>query len=170
MYLPKSKYTRITVTPNQGAIDSDGRPYAGPAIKDFLGTIYKGTSPENISGELKFPEPEPSRDLTYLYVKPTDQDYEKGEYTRYFVKDLRTGKIYEVDKRRYGVEKSLGLNFIQILKIKGNLAGPLENTLHGGYLFYGTRAMNAKIVEEADKEMAGLKDQILKDPTQFVRN
>lgn len=170
MYLPKSRYKQIAVTPDQGITDTQtGEIYTGPAIVDFLGNIYKGSSPDKIVGELKPPDPPEKRDLVYHYIKPGEKDYEKGYYIRYFAKDLRTGKIFEVDKRSYDSFVESNKTFIGTLQIKWILVGTVEDYWIGAYKGSGIATQNHATIMEAEKEMPGIQEQILKNPGEFVR-
>lgn len=96
MYLPKSKYSIIIVKPGQYTLD--GIQYVGQALLDYKGTLYAGTTPETVRGVLVPMKEEPVKkvEVAPLKPKPTEEDYKRGSYLRYFRQDNITGKVDEV--------------------------------------------------------------------------
>jgi len=103
MYLPKTQYIVRSTTGGEFQ-DSTGTSYKGPYIQTFRGDRFKGTEPQ-LSPEPLFPiteEVTPSIELFInYYPQPTQQDYERGFFTRYFVQVRSSKKVIEVRKDQF---------------------------------------------------------------------
>ena len=87
---------------------------------------------------------------------------------RYFVKDTRTGKIYELTKKRFVMFKREGRTTVKLLKLEWKIKGDPEDQIMNGYLYPGLKAQNEDITKQANLVLPGIRSQILKDPAQFV--
>lgn len=103
MYLPKTQYI-VRSTPGGEFQDSTGASYKGPYIQTFRGDRFKGSQPQ-LNPEPLFPiteEVTPSIELFInYYPQPTEQDYERGFLTRYFVQARSSKKVLEVRKNQF---------------------------------------------------------------------
>lgn len=173
MYLPKSKYKKEAAKAEQFADKLTGAPYVGPVIKDFLGRIFKGSSPSNAKEELVSTnvDGENTDDLigfNRFYPKPDPAAYSKGLLDRFFLKDSRTGKIIELSKEDYLKSKKKSKLYTKSIKIVWYITGNPEDEIINGYLYPGTKAKNQDVINQAEKILPGIGAQILKDPSQFV--
>lgn len=131
MYTPKSEYKRLEAALSQGFIFTDSKePYIGPYIQLSNGQAFAGTNPDQIIGEIHVPRLSSTSISTnkqcrvYSVLKsetkdflsstntiiatkniPTEKDYEKGYYTRYFAKRKNSSTDYKEIK--LNVYKSL---------------------------------------------------------------
>lgn len=167
MYLPKSKYQVEFVSP--GKFTKDGRPYAGPVLRTYLGETYAGTSPWDLKGKV-----EPIDSGKYKKVVavagrriPTEQEYEKGSMTRYFKQNLSTMKVVELLPKDWG-EQEKDCRYVTGSWI---LTGSLEDTVvDGKWKQQGVRKKNQETIGLLEQLVPGISSsQVLCDPTQFVR-
>lgn len=165
-------------------VESTREPYSGPYFETFSGELYTGTSPldKNIQKLVKV-ETSPELVDTYLtpgeydvvkqdveaynlrvtepvqmyYPVPSEDDYTKGEFVRYFLKDITNGRILEVRKDVYSSiskkEPKYYYPKYQLLAVSWSLRNP------GG---------NRSVVAQAERRFPGI-TQYLKDPSQFVK-
>jgi hypothetical protein len=176
-YIPKHK--QIVGGEVHGTLQDakTGNKYFGKYVADFKGNYYKGESITPKSEKLLvIPHSHGSDDqderfgtsfVTY-YPKPNDKDYKIGTLMRYFVKDTRTGKIYELTKKRFVMFKREGRTTIKLLKLEWKIKGDPEDQIMNGYLYPGLKAQNADITKQANLVLPGIRSQVLKDPAQFV--
>lgn len=171
MYIPKTKFKKITGA-GKNIIDAvTGSPYTGPIVQDFLGNLLKGSNPFTATATLRDTgsEVQPDDNFKNHYVQPTAKDYERGLFLRYFAKDSRTGKIVELNKESYLKEKTDNKLYRRAIKLEWYLNGPLEDQTIGQYKYPGTRSKNRDVIAQAEKQLSGIGEQILKDPGQFVK-
>ena len=180
-YLPKHKQKS---TEEIGGILKDlltGQKYNGPAIRDFLGNFYKGSGKDgkeykSDADPLEYVptwEELESDSITGVPIvktfdTPTSLDYKKGSFERYFVKEANSGKITEVNNKTFKALKKEGKFNRRVIRIVWYITGNPEDEIINGYLYPGTKAKNQDVINQADKILPGLGDQILKDPGQFV--
>ncbi len=170
MFIPKIKQkvggeiSGILIDPKTGL------EYRGAFVQDHVGNFYKGESITNKSNPLEYIENpeilEKVKQLNYAYTfrKPSELDYKRGAYTRYFYKDLRTGIVKELNEEKYNYHSSNPKLYIKVLKINWNLR---EKKLNKSK-FEDTKLENEVVMEQAEKELPGIISQILKSPQQFV--
>ena len=169
MYLPKSKYKGpFTASGGSEAIlyKDTLKPFNGQYIITFKKQLFEGTDPVNIKKELIFEsehlenlnpitdEPKPKG----IVVSPTKKDYIAKEFTRYFVKDNRSGKIVEVDNKEY--TKAAKYPSYITLKLNWWLEGPAEDTKFDGITYYGAITRNKTAIDIADNRVSGIKDYL----------
>lgn len=181
MYLPKSKYKKENASGNNFVDKVTGAPYTGPVVADFLGRFFKGSSPLNLGSELrKVPniitlenltetQSEGNQTLLHKYLTPTQQDYDKGTFSRFFCKDSRTGRIVEIDQDSYNDIRKQQKLYLRVLNIEWYITGNPEDEIINGYLYPGTKAKNRDVIVQAEEILPGIGEQILKDPGQFVK-
>jgi hypothetical protein len=150
-----------------------GLTFNGPFVQDFLGNFFKGTKITKDSKPLEFvPDEQLAQQTLGLvneYRSPTPVEYSKGLFIRYFVKDGRSGIVVEVGKDQYLRERKQNKLYRRTLKVQWYVTGDVEDKIINGYIYPGTRAKNQDVIDQAEKELPGIGQQILKDPTQFVR-
>ena len=105
MWLPAFKYIKGLLAQKGQFMLPNGQPYEGAYHKLYNGETYTGDVPSTDSvrifeddSEPHLPVPEYEDKLVSQQVYPEVEDYDKGFFLRYFIKDTRNGKIVEVDK------------------------------------------------------------------------
>jgi len=168
MYLPKSKY-RIKDTYGDEFTDKNGLPYNGKAIVTSGGRVFAGDKVTNIKGILNKIQ---DTSLTAVerpfndYYGPTDQDYDKGFYTRYFLRDKRNGKFSEVSLQQWKQKKTL--KYILAGKFIWYLRGPVNNGEINGIPFKGTSTKNRESLTKLETKYPGV-TEFFKSTSEFVR-
>jgi hypothetical protein len=175
-FLPKIKQIKNAKPPGNLIDPLTGLRFTGKFVQDLLGNFFKG---DNITADSKPLQLVPfdnqadaekyGSDFINIPVKPSEKDYEKGLFDRFFAKDGRTGRIIELDKPTYSKFKSEGKLYRKILRIQWYVTGEPEDQIINGYLYPGTKAKNQDVINQAEKILPGIGEQILKDPSQFVR-
>ena len=171
MYLPKIKFSKLTAKPGE-FIDKLGKPVFGSIIKSFTGKVYKGSSPQGIKEEDELIRVEKATPADKKFVsrpnRPTFKNYKKGSFFRYFIKDSRNGLIIEVTREDFREEKAAKKLYRRVLKLEWYITGDAEDKLIGQYLYPGLKSKNQDVVNQAERQMPGIAEQILKDTSQFV--
>jgi len=172
-YIPKIKQIVGGKIPGFLKDPISGLKFNGAFVQDFAGNFFKGTKITKDSKPLEFvPNEQVAQQTLGLvneYRTPSAKDYENGVFVRYFVKDGRSGVVVEVGKDQYLRERKANKLYRRTLKVQWYIKGNPEDEIINGYLYPGIKAKNQDVVDQADKELSGIKDTILKDPTQFVR-
>jgi len=70
---------------------------------------------------------------------------------------------------RYLQEKKDKKLYRRVIKIEWYVTGNPEDEIINGYLYPGTKSKNQDVIDQAEKILPGIGEQILKDPLQFVR-
>lgn len=174
MYLPKSQYKKVVndgrsyksedgQLVNSNIIETSSGNYFAISSSDLdKGDFSKATQVTPVNGSTS-----PNENVRNTYFpNPSDEDYNRGVISRYYVKDLRTSKVREVRKEAYDLDKNE--TFLRFGIINWIIEGPKEDMYLNGYLVEGAVTKNRKTVESADKTLTGLKDYI-KDYGQFVK-
>lgn len=173
MYIPKIKQKIGGKIPGKLIDPKTGLKFNGKFVRDFLGNFFKGERITSKSEPLTFvPDAqaeEQALGFHTVFRVPSEKDYQKGTFDRFFVKDGPTGKIVEVDMQQYLEQKNSGKIYRRVLRIEWYVTGEPEDQTINGYLYPGTKRKNEDVINQAEKILPGIKDQILKDPAQFVR-
>jgi len=104
-------------------------------------------------------------DELFHYPKPTEEDYQTGFLRRYFLQDVRSAEIKEIDAATY---KSIGDKaYFRRVKLEWNLNGPSEDQIVNGYKYPGAIARNRDVVVQAEETIPGITD-FLSDLKQYV--
>ena len=124
-FLPKIKLKKFKIP---GFLkDILGNKYTGPAIQDHLGNFYKGKKLDENSEPLIFvpdkPEKDSSKEIFNRYYSPDDKDYQKGKIKRYFVKDIPSNKVSELDKESYLKQQQENKPYRKFLSIDWLVSG-----------------------------------------------
>mgnify|MGYP007025105460 CR=1 FL=1 len=95
---------------------------------------------------------------------PTQRDYERGFFERYFVRKLNTSKITEVSRQEYRKFEG-STNFVRF-SIKWKVSGPRHDVFNdAGYpIETGVEDTNLRIIENTDQK--GIQDK-LNDPLEY---
>lgn len=105
-------------------------------------------------------------DELFHYPTPTEDDYQTGFLRRYFLQDVRSTEIKEIDATTY---KSIASKaYFRRVKVEWNLNGPSEDQIVGGYNYPGAIARNKDVVIQAEEVIPGITD-FLSDLKQYVR-
>ena len=176
MYIPKSKQKKGT-KPQGNLIDPlTGLKFNGKFIQDFLGNFFKGDKITSNSKPLTlvpFSNVDDSKkygnSFTSSIITPPTLAYDRGFFSRFFCKDSRSNKIIEMNKDRYLAEKKDKKLYRRVIKIEWYVTGNPEDEIINGYLYPGTKSKNQDVINQAEKLLPGIGEQILKDPSQFVR-
>ena len=104
-------------------------------------------------------------------ILPTNKDYEKGSYTRYFIKTKGSKSIAEVNEETLGL---LGQKIDDILyigfELDWKLTGPLNDIFVDGIRQQaGVRDTNRRTLQRLEQEYIGITEK-LQNLTQFYRN
>ncbi len=105
-------------------------------------------------------------------IVPTQEDYEKGSYTRYFIKRKGTQNIVEVGEEELN---NVGSTISEVLyegfQLNWKISGPINDIfdLDGVRKEAGVRDTNDRMLKRLELEHPGIKDR-LKNLIQFRRN
>jgi len=172
MYLPKSKYSEPKHTPGDEFLLGN-EIYRGWYVVTFKGEYLTGKVIDNKSKYLqKIDPPErvdtrdlPSLDFYSKRVTPTDIDRKSGSWRRYFLQDTRTGKIVEVEKKKFDLFGTK--NYITRGILDWKLKGPAQNVVKEKYVYYGAEYINRVNTEKLSRNMKGL-SEFIKNYSEFV--
>ena len=172
MYLPKSKY-KILYASKKEVKFPDGEYYTGPYIKTYNGQVFSGSKLTKDSKRLiEIPtgdQPETPPDTVDILNEsnpPTEKDYQRGKFKRFFLRDKRNGSVVEL--KRQSFENFRRLSFTETKVIDWELKGPAQDQKIGPYIYFGAAAKNKETVLEAEKTIKGLSEMI-NNYSQFVR-
>lgn len=173
MYLPKIKQKVGGKIAGKLMDLKTGRPFNGAFVQDFKGNFFKGTKVTSESEPLEFvPDDkgaEESLGVKSYFPNPSPDDYTKGTVARYFIKDGRTGKIVEIDRKTYLIQKQEKKLYKKLLKVFWYISGDPEDQIINGYKYPGVKAKNQDVINQAEKVLSGIGNQVLRDTSQFVR-
>ena len=173
MYIPKHKLIVGGEVPGKLVDIKTGRQYLGKYVRDHKNNYYKGTEVTSKSEKLKLVKDiaaiEKATGLKTVYRTPTAEEYNKGEFIRYFVMDSRSRRIVEVDKPKYLAERKDKKLYRKTMKLIWYIKGAVEDQIINGYVYPGIKAKNLDVIAQAEKILPGIGKQPLQDPTQFVK-
>ena len=173
-FIPKVKTKVGGKVPGKLIDKETGRPYLGEFIQDYKGNFYKGTSITSSSEKLLLEKPKPKtttvEGLRFIYTKPSDKDYTRGTFKRYFVRDVAINKVVEVDKKKYIEYTKLNKPYYITYELDWNITGIKKDYFINSKRVPGVESKNKELTVKAEKTIPGISSQILKDPAQFVRN
>ena len=168
MYLPKSTYRVKQAMPGE-FLRQDGTSYTGPYIEANNGTFYEGNS---LNGVLNTIQPVQEDTGTGIerpyndYLQPTDRDYERGIYTRYFTRDKRNGKFTELGLNQWRDKKNL--TYVTAGSINWIITGPLRDGRIKDIPFKGASTKNREALQRLEKDYPGI-SEFFKSTSEFVR-
>lgn len=172
MWLPAFKYIKGLLALRGQFMLPSGEPYEGPYHELYNGETYTGSAP-NVNAiriyaddsEPHLPEPTYEEKLVTESVFPSPEDYDKGFFLRYYVKDNRNGKIIEVKKTTY--KEKLKEKYLSGTSIKWILDKPVKDIFNQGYLYKGAITRNKENVKKGSLEIKGL-DTFITEYDKFV--
>ena len=174
MYIPKIKQIIGGKIAGKLVDPKTGLQFLGKFVQDYKGNFFKGDKFTPQSEPLTFVPDEQAIEkvlgLHTVFRQPSEQEYQKGSFPRYFIKDARTGKVVEVDHEQYREQSKSNRLYRKVLRIEWYITGNPEDEIINGYLYPGTKSKNQDVINQAEEELPGIGEQILKDPGQFVRN
>jgi N-acetylneuraminic acid mutarotase len=156
MYLPKSTYRVKQAMPGE-FVREDGTSYTGPYIQSNNGTFYEGNS---LNGVLNTIQPVQEDTGTTIerpyndYLQPTDRDYERGTYTRYFTRDKRNGKFTELGLNQWRGKRNL--KYVTAGSFNWLITGPLNDGRIKNIPFKGAATRNKETLLSLEKEFPGI--------------
>lgn len=170
MYLPKSKYKQPKHTSTGEFVDNDGKAYTGWYIETFEGKFVTGKVPSITSKPLtneysSEPFNIPKKFVSDIII-PTDIDYNKGSFTRYFIQDNRNTQIIEGNRKTYLYYRKQ--KHTSTVEVEWLLTTPIEDVNKGPYIYFGSASKNKEATHQASLKMKGLETQI-KSYSQFVK-
>jgi hypothetical protein len=141
---------------SKGTLFLDNKVYTGPYNIKADGSYYSLKNKQIISG----------------VIVPTQEDYEKGSYTRYFIKRKGTKNIVEVGEDELN---NVGSTISEVLFKGFQLDWKISGILNDKYDSKGTRQesgvrdTNRRTLQRLEQDFLGISDK-LKNLTQFYRN
>lgn len=172
MYLPKSKY-KILYASKKEVRFPNGEYYTGPYVKTYDGQIFSGEKLSKDSKRLiEIPtgdQPETLPDTVEFLNEsnpPTEKDYQRGKFKRFFLQDKRNNQIIEVKRQRFNLFKRLA--HINSKVVDWILEGPATDTKKGPYIYFGAASKNKETIIKAENTIKGL-TQLINNYGEFVR-
>ena len=166
MWLPAFKYIKGLLAQRGQFLLPSGQPYEGSYHELYNGRTFTKDIPSVDSIEIfaddsepHLPEPTYEQKLVSEPVYPTPEDYEKGFFLRYFVKDKRNGKIIEAKSTTY--KEKTKEKFLLGVDLKWILEKPVKDIFNQGYLYKGAITRNKENTKKQDLVMKGLYDFIV---------
>mgnify|MGYP000194437083 CR=1 FL=1 len=161
MWLPAFKYIKGLLAQQGQFLLPTGQPYQGSYHKLYNGQTYTGNVPNVDSIEIfaddsepHLPEPTYEDKIVSEQVYPVPEDYKKGFFLRYFIKDTRNGKIIEV-KKQTSTQK-LKEKYLIGTSIKWIIDKPIKDIFNQGYLFKGAITRNKENAKKGALILKGL--------------
>ena len=171
-WLPAFKFLSGLFAKGGQFLTGAGQPYEGAYHKLYNGKTFTGSKPGKNSVEIFLDDSEPHFDLpTYedkLVTEPTlpePGDYDKGFFNRYFIKDLRGGKIVEVNKITF--DKKEEKKYLIGTTVRWILQKPVKDIFNQGFLFKGAATRNKENTMKASLQMKGI-DQFITKYDKYV--
>lgn len=183
MYFPQSRILEDQSSTGDFQIKSTGETYTGPYCKFSDGRYFTGKTFSNNSQEIvkkiksvlpitsmplsalsltksiRIGKTLTQQTLTPTTLKPTDDDYRRGIFTRYFASDLTSKliKIFEININDYtSVNNKDGkfYNIYKVITLEWKITGPQHDDLSKG--IYGIEDTNKRVLDIKEKEMPGI--------------
>ena len=173
LYLPEIK--KLALKKAGKLLDAaTGKKFNGSFFQNHLGQFFKGKGMTANPEPLLFvpdkkEEEETDNKFFNRYLKPSDKDYEKGKLTRYFVKDIPSNKVAELDKNAYIKQQKEDKPYRKFHKLDWLVSGLLDDTNIKGYNAEGIKTKNDKTIKEAERILPGI-GNILNDSSQFTKS
>jgi hypothetical protein len=167
MYLPETKYQK-KVSDGSQVRTPEGFSYKGPYIELYDGSVYQGSSIDNLGTQLVNVASTKKFTVADLFksklIKPTSEDYTNGFYYRYFIQSSRPFRLVEVDE--YIFTKSGDFTEVQRVRITWTLRGYKEDVVKNGKVFKGINTLNSEELSKVSKTFPKLRI-LLKNTTQY---
>ena len=165
MYLPKSQY--IIKNTTGGEFSLNGSNYVGPYIKTYRSQFFAGNELGPNMQQLTPVQQEvtPSIELFInYYPQPTEQDYERGFFTRYFVQAKSSKKVLEVRKNQFDTVSTRSYNREAIT---WELTGSRLTQFPVAQRSNAAVLVNAETLRSLEERFPGVSEFVFDD--QFVR-
>lgn len=103
---------------------------------------------------------------------PTEVEYSRGIYTRYFAEHKQTGAILEISDNTFRDLAAKSAKYHYPSYLLGStlwvLRGPVANQDVNGYIVLGAKEKNELLVAQLEESLPNIRTY-LTDPTQFVK-
>ena len=174
LYLPEHKKKKGKKLGGKLLDILSGALFLGAFFQNHLGQFFKGKGMTANPEPLLFVPDKPSEEETdkkffNRYIKPSKKDYEKGDITRFFVKDIPSGKVAELDKKAYIRQQKENKPYRKFHKLNWKVTGSTDDIEIKGYSAKGTKSINQQTILEAEIALPGI-GNILNDASQFTEN
>ena len=174
LYLPEHKKKKGLKLAGKLLDILTGAAFLGSFFQNHLGQFFKGKEMTNNPEPLLFVPDKPAEEATdnkffNRYIKPSKKDYEKGDLLRYFVKDIPSGKVAELDKKSYIKQQKENKPYRKFHKLSWKVTGNTDDIKIKGYSAKGTKSINEQTIQEAENVLPGI-GGILNDSSQFTEN
>jgi len=167
MWFPKNKITKAKYTYGDRFKSPNGKPYTGPYFETSDGRYIAGETPTPASYELSILKENKVKDTIPTYFPtPTEKQYSRGVFTRYFLKDSSSGKVVEVNEKVYS--NRLQDRHISGITVEWYLKGPIEDRIINGVKTVGTETKNKSNVILANTKLIGVLNYV-RNFKEFVR-
>lgn len=145
-----------------------GLAFLGPFLLDHLGNFFKGKILTKDSEPLVFaPDEKDDIDSSLSFFdrfpEPSDKDYTKGKLKRFFVKDIPSNKVVELDKDSYVKQKRQNKPYRKFYTLDWNVKGKLQDGEINGFKVTGIVTKNQKLLDEAEKVIPGIASLVSAD-------
>ena len=171
-WLPAFKYIKGLMAPAGLFMQPNGEPYEGSYHELYNGKTFTGDIPSKDSVRIYKDDSEPhlpdykyENSLVSEPVYPSPEDYEKGFFMRYYIKDHRDSKLFEVEKQTY--IKKIEEKFLSGTDLKWILDKPIKDIFNQGYLYKGAITRNKENTKKASIILNGL-DLFITEYDKFV--
>ena len=150
MYFPKNKIKTGLYTSGNEFITSNGLDYTGPYWKTSNGEIYAGTSPNDVPLQRLRARSPIIRNTNIIPVEtiiPTEEDYQLGEFQRFFTKRRNQALYSEITKTTYTNILQGKINNVtnyRLFNLSWKLTGNIINT-------YQINKSMVQLIEQKDK-------------------
>lgn len=184
VYIPPTQFTEAKYTAGREfVIKSTLENYVGNYIETSKKTFFSGTKPEDNGQELYDIRPSSRLETAMKFIgskiKPTlsqilskphrptpkPSELKKGSLQRYFVQEVKSNKIVEVDKDSFNAAKSQP--GVRAGEVTWSIKYPLEDQVIKGYPVEGSESKNKNAIKSLEKHIPGI-SLIVKDYKQFV--
>ena len=147
--------------------------YRGNYVRDYRGRFYEGVEASfnnKLLDFVPFEIQEQVDEFTTSHRIPTERDYTQGFFVRYFIQDLRDGKIVEVDQDTFTQERTERKIHRRTYQLNWLIRGKIEDyVFENGYSYPGIRSQNQELINQGEKSLPGIGSQVLINPIQFVK-
>lgn len=175
--------TKISYTNGKEYMLSSGMEYIGYyhiyKNNPFTGQTHENSYPLikyvsdfNVQKYISFKGINKFKDPIETIIYPTEEDYKKGYFTRYFIKQRNYSKILEIDKNQYNslsTTKGINENFYKGVELDWKLTGSFNDIYKNGIIkYHGIEDTNKRTVLLKDITLSGLK-LFITNYTQFAK-
>jgi hypothetical protein len=105
-------------------------------------------------------------------IKPTEQEYQEGQFIRYFMKRSNGSIINEINKEIFDdIEQGVKYNkaLYVTIQMKWKISGPLEDVINDNILIRGVKTTNYELIRQTNLIFMGI-NQYLTNYTEFYKS